>query len=231
MRRSGWKEAAIAVLFVALNTAVVIYGVGMENEVFSWKAFAQTYAPPGTDPGTVTSDPSGCFYDPATGQMIPGATISVSGAGTVTDDGFTDGCYDVALDGTAMMAGAQLSGPPSPLVLSIQAATLPIGCSVDPCWLPTAVMVPQGSVMQAGNLPDPGNPGYLTAPGCTTFYSPITFEGGGLGSAVTANNIPLLCVTPPAQAPILSTAGWLVLGLLLFGLGWIGLRQRGDEAA
>lgn len=225
--RKGWKEAAVAVVFITLNALVVIYGVGMDSEVFSWKAFAQTYVPPGTDPGTVTNDPSGCFYDPETGQIIPGATVSATG-GEVTDDGFTDGCYDILLQ-DSMMGMAELSGVNTTVV--VQPETLPLGCTVDPCWVPMLVNVPINTVLQPGNLPDAGNPGFLTAPGCTTFYSPIIFAQGGAGSAVIANNIPLNCTTIPAEAPLLGTVGWIALGLLLFGLGWLGLRQRDDEAA
>lgn len=227
MTRRGWKEAAIAILFVTLNALVVFYGVGMDSEVFSWKAFAQTYVPPGTDPGTVTSDPSGCFYDPATGQIIPGGTVSASG-GMVTDDGSSDGCYQIVVEGVGN-GRAQLGQAAPTLTVAIGVDSLPIGCSLDPCAQPPVSLdVAQGQVVQVGNLPDPGNPGFLTAPGCTTFNSPILFAGGAMGSAVTANNIALLCA---AQAPVLGTVGWLALGLLLFALGWVGLRQRGDEAA
>ncbi len=228
MMRSGWKEAAIAVLFVALNAAVVFYGVGMDSEVFSWKAFAQTYVPPGTDPGSVSADPSGCFYDKATGQIIPGATIAAAG-GSVTDDGASDGCYQIVVGGDPV---AQLGQLAPTLTVDISVASLPIGCTVDPCAQPPVLLnVMQGQVIQVGNLPDPGNPGFLTAPGCTTFNSPILFAGGAMGSAVTANNIALICLTPPAQAPLLGTVGWVALGILLFALGWLGLRQRADEAA
>jgi hypothetical protein len=223
-----------AVLFVAVNAVVVLYGVGLDFEPFSWKAFAQVYTPPGIDPSDVIGqNDNGCFYETETGLIISGGSISASGPGvTVVDDG-ADGCYLIQIEDPGP-AVAGLSGGTTALAvdLTIEMPLPGFGyCELDATCPEDAnpLFVPQGSVIQVGALPA-GN-GFLTAPGCTAFRPTIVFIDGFLGSAVIANNIALTCDFPEAPAPVLSIGGWIVAGALLLLAGFIGLRSRSRETS
>ncbi len=221
MRKLGsyWKEIGIAVVFVVLNGFFLVQVVGIHSSTFSWKAFAQVYGPqPGADadgdgvPDSVDPrpndyDPSGCFYDVNTGQIIPGGTVTPSQPGAVitTLPAPQAGCFQFQTD------------RPGTITLSFQ---VPQGCTLD-LSCPDLGIINPNPLADVGNPVDALNPGFLTAPGCTPWYTTIQLDINDVG--VIDNNIPLICGQP---APALSPVGWLAALGLLAGLAFFALRRR-----
>ena len=124
-------------------------------------------------------DPTGYFYNEATGEIISGGLVSVSGPGAITTfQTGASGYYQFTTDGT-----------PGTYTLAV---TLPPGydwsdtCLQDdpPAYDPTGN--PNPDVLGAG---EDGSTGYLTSNACTPFY--ITLDLAAGDPFIINNNLPL----------------------------------------
>jgi len=135
-------------------------------------------------PDCLDYDPSGYFYDEATGEIIAGGRVSVTGPGAVTivHDG-SSGFYQFTTDGTAGTYTITLTLPPS-YVLSRKCLR-----QDPPPFDPTGG--PNPTVL--GNGED-GATGFLTSNACTDYYFTFDLELGD--PFIINNNFPLKYVPP-----------------------------------
>ena len=131
-------------------------------------------------------DPSGYIYAAATGQIIPGGTIQLTGPGVVNIlmDGST-GQYSFITDGTA---GTYVLSYTPPAGYIIDPTRPEAGPFFDPSGGPDPTVLGSGE--------DSGNPGYLVdhSAGTNTYY--FTFELAPGDPLVINNNIPLVEIKP-----------------------------------
>ncbi|ESA34409.1 conserved repeat protein [Leptolyngbya sp. Heron Island J] len=132
-------------------------------------------------PNYQDADPAGYFYDEATGEMIPGGQISVSGPGAInlTHDGSATGFYEWFIDGTAGTYTMAVTPPPGYELSNTCLKQDP------PPFDPTGGVDP--TVL--GNYEDTGSAGFLTGNNCTIFYLSFNLDAGD--PFVINNNIPL----------------------------------------
>jgi len=135
-------------------------------------------------PDYLDCDPSGFIHDQATGQILAGGRIFVTGPGVVTivRDG-SDGCYEYWTDGTPGIYTITLTPPPG-YVLS--ETCLP---KDPPPFDPTGG--PNPTVL--GNGAD-GDTGYLTSNACPPYYFAFDLAPGD--PFVINNNFPLHVYVP-----------------------------------
>jgi len=131
-------------------------------------------------------DPTGYFYDEATGEIISGGLVSASGPGSITTyNTGASGYYRFETDGTA-----------GTYTLTV---TLPPGYD----WSETCLQGDPPSYDPTGN-PNPdvlgagedGSSGILTSNACTTFY--LTFDLASGDPFIINNNFPLQARPLPA---------------------------------
>jgi LPXTG-site transpeptidase (sortase) family protein len=132
-----------------------------------------------TIPNDLDYDPTGYFYDEATGEIISGGLVSASGPGAITTfQTGASGYYQFATDGT-----------PGTYTLAV---TLPPGYD----WSDTCLQSDPPAYDPTGN-PDPdvlgagedGSTGYLTSNACTSFYLTLDLAAGD--PFIINNNLPL----------------------------------------
>lgn len=130
--------------------------------------------------------PSGYAYDVATGQIVGGGSIAVSGPGAVTTlmDGRT-GQYSFITDGTP---GRYTLTYTPPIGYIIDPARPVAGPALDPTGGPDPYVL--------GSNENPLNPGYLTSatPASNPYY--LNFDLAGGDPFVIQNNIPLRLQVP-----------------------------------
>ncbi|MDJ0706453.1 MAG: SdrD B-like domain-containing protein [Leptolyngbyaceae cyanobacterium MO_188.B28] len=152
-------------------------------------------------PNYMDVDPAGYFYDEATGEIIAGGLISVSGPGAIniTNDGSATGFYQWFIDGTPGTYTMTVTAPPG-----YEFSTTCLKQDPPP-FDPTGGIDPT----VIGNYEDGGNPGFLTSNNCTTFY--LSFDLAAGDPFVINNNIPLkpISSTPicPAGQSLISSSG------------------------
>ena len=134
-------------------------------------------------------DPAGYFYDEATGEIIAGGLVSVSGPGGINlaHDGNATGYYQWFIDGTAGTYNMAVTPPPGYQLSAIclEQATF------DPTGGPDPTVV--------GNYEDGGNPGFLTGNECDPFY--LSFDLADGDPFVINNNIPFKQIFDYGDAP------------------------------
>jgi hypothetical protein len=165
-------------------------------------------------PNYLDFDPSGYLYDEATGEILVGGSISVSGPGVITviDDGSATGQYSWFHDGT--------QGDYTVTV------TYPAGYAASAVCLDLGILNP-------GATPDPlslgagenGGTGFLTSWDCASnsYYSVLRVDATNPANIIN-NNIPLAALTLSA-IPTLSGRGVMLLVLLLLISGALILRR------
>lgn len=160
-------------------------------------------------------DPSGYFYDEATGEIIAGGRVTIVGPSGINliQDG-SQGAYQF----TVSQAGTyriDISLPPgyvhSPTCLRQNPPPFDPTGAPPPCSGGPA----QCSLGNAEN----GTSGFLTSTACTPFYTEMTLAIGD--PPILNNNFALLAV-PPAPAPALSGPGIGIAVLALFGVAAAG---------
>ena len=131
-------------------------------------------------------DPTGYFYDEATGEIISGGLVSASGPGAITTyETGASGSYRFATDGS--------------VGTYTLAVTLPPGydwsdtCLQDdpPAYDPTGH--PNPDVLGAG---ENGTTGFLTSNACTSFY--LALDLAAADPFIINNNLPLKALPLPA---------------------------------
>ena len=131
-------------------------------------------------------DPSGYIYASATGQIVPGGTIQLTGPGVVNilTDGST-GQYSFLTDGTAGTYTLSYT-PPAGYIID------PTRPEAGPFFDPSGG--PDPAVLGSGE--DPGKPGYLLdySAGTNTYYFTLELAPGD--PLVINNNIPLVEIKP-----------------------------------
>jgi len=140
-------------------------------------------------PDYLDSDPQGFIYDEATGQILAGDRMSVTGPGVVTiDRDGSGGSYRFWTDGTSGTYTITLTPPPGYI---LSETCLP---KDPPPFDPTGGSNP--TVL--GNGED-GDTGYLTSKACTFYY--FTFDLA-LGDPIIINNNFALHVPNPVPNPV-----------------------------
>jgi hypothetical protein len=164
-------------------------------------------------PNYLDFDPSGYLYDEATGEILIGGSISVSGPGVITvlDDGSATGQYSWFHDGTQ-----------GDYILTV---TYPPGYAAS-------VVCPDLGVLNPDAIPDPlslgagenGSTGFLTSWDCgsNNYYSVLRVDATNPANIIN-NNIPLATLQP---IPTLSGRSMLSLVLLLLVSGSMILRRQ-----
>ncbi len=159
-------------------------------------------------------DPTGYFYDEATGEIISGGAVSVSGPGSVNllENG-SNGYYQFTVN---------------------QAGTYTLNITVPAGYELSSACADQGTLDVAQQTTDPfvlgstedGNSGYLSNAECSanTWYTIIEIGN----TQILANNIPLRNLSEPI--PTLSEWGMIFLCLFLAGLAVWQLRRRASPA-
>lgn len=170
--------------------------------------------------GQAPSTIEGCLYDEATGEVIPGGQVSVSGTAmaTVVQDGST-GCYviDVPLPGTVLLT---VSRPPDYASSNTCTATLaefdPTG-NAPPCQAmgPNTCVLGTDVIMNA-----------LSDPTCANnpFFKKFVIES--LDPEVLNNHFPLRRFSRPNIAPVISASGYVFLIALLLGVALLTLAPK-----
>jgi uncharacterized repeat protein (TIGR01451 family) len=163
-------------------------------------------------PNYLDFDPSGYLYDEATGQILIGGSISVSGPGAITviDDGSATGQYSWFHDGTQ-----------GDYTLTVN---YPAGYAASVVCLDLGVLNPDAT-------PDPlslgagenGSTGYLTSWDCgsNSYYSVLRVDATNPNNIIN-NNFPLAALAP---IPALTDRGVMLLLLLLLVSGVLILRR------
>ncbi|MFC1647471.1 GEVED domain-containing protein [Patescibacteria group bacterium] len=125
-------------------------------------------------------NPMGYFYNEISGQIIAGASISVTGPGLVTilEDG-SNGYYKWDFDGTP---GVYTMSYTLPGGWGDSIACLATTPAFDPTGQPNPVVL--------GDYEDSLNPGYLTSNTCTTYYLDFDLEADD--PIIINNNIALM---------------------------------------
>jgi hypothetical protein len=176
------------------------------------------------DPHPSVFDPTGCLYDEATGQVVHGGLVTVSGP----DPGRikiglngSSGCYQFSVVGL----------PADPNVeLYTLAITLPAGCTRSTACLedPNAPLDPTG---QADPLElGPFNvAGYINPRDCGSNPFYLSFELSDGDPTILNNNIPLQCAVGPVPAPAMSPWALVVVVLLLLVSAFVTLHVRRNE--
>lgn len=140
-------------------------------------------------------DPAGYFYDEATGQVIPGGLITVSGPGAIDlrNDGNATGYYQWFIDGTAGTYRMTVTPPPGyELSTSCLISTSPpspfdpTGLTPDPYPL--------------GELKDDGT-GALVSADCADNPFYLDFDLATGDPFIINNNIPLKVSSTPLSGP------------------------------
>jgi len=161
-------------------------------------------------------DPSGYFYDEATGQILTGGSVSVTGPGVVTiiDDGSATGQYQWSHDGTQGDYTMTVTFPPG---YAASLTCLDLGV-LNPDATPDPLSLGAG---------ENGSTGFLTdwTCGANSYYSILQVDATNPANIIN-NNIPLaaLALSP---IPTLSDRGVIVLVLLLLTAGILVLWRRG----
>jgi hypothetical protein len=210
------RDFGFATLAVVASMVVLDWVAGVPNGPFTWQAFAQVYdqqCPNGqtdtdgdgiadsNDPDVNEFNPSGCFYNRRTGEILESGSVSVvdaPGAYDVNLDG-SNGCFHIVShqDGEIVFEPT----PPPDCVLAGRLGIGPLDCPDKGTFSPTS-----GSLTPLGNGENPLNPGYLTSAACTDHYFAIDFPDRAADAcdpdkiplrptAVITNNIALLCPT------------------------------------
>jgi cysteine-rich repeat protein len=214
-----WRQLAIVTAVLLLNAGVVVQITGVAYEPFSWQAFAQVYLnngePPvgdnGVDPDAdaikgsgrdlnfEVFNPSGCFFNLATGTIVPGGSVTASSDCSCTEanipkgadpmDG-SMGCFAFSYDSGG--AGVTFDFTITPLLGCTLAAECP-----DQGSIATSSINPNPAGEQAvsiGNFPDDA---LTTLPAeCTPWASQVVLDDADASAVVNAainNNIPLDC--------------------------------------
>ena len=154
-------------------------------------------------PNHLDYDPTGYFYDEATGRIIKGGSVAVAGPGVVAiiQDG-SNGFYQWITDGT-----------PGVYTMTL---TLPLGYNASaiclrqdpPPFDPTGG--PNPTSLGAG---ENGATGFLTSPACTNFY--LTFNLAPGDPFILNNNIPLAAIAANTPVPTINEWGMIILSVLL----------------
>lgn len=168
-------------------------------------------------------DPTGYFYDEATGEIIPGGRVSIVGPAGINliQDG-SQGFYQF----TVSQAGTyriELTFPPG--YVGSPSCVRQDPPPFDPTGAPSPCT---GGPVQCtlGNAEN-GTSGFLTTSACTPFYREMTLAIGD--PPVFNNNFPLLAL-PPAPAPALSGVGTLAAVCGLVGVAALRFRRRRPTA-
>ena len=168
-------------------------------------------------------DPTGYLYDEATGRILTGARIGVSGPGPVTllADGST-GFYRF----TASVAGVYvLTIEQWPAGYVASATCLPQDPPpLDPSGAPNPLVLGNGEFGDSGFLA--GTAAFGPPNACTGFTRSFALEPGD--PLVIDNNVPLRRL--PHAAPVFSMGGWVAALLALGGAGLFGFARRGVPA-
>lgn len=131
-------------------------------------------------------DPTGYFYDEATGEIISGGLVSASGPGAITTfETGASGFYQFATDGTAGTYTLSVTLPPGH---DWSASCLRAD---PPAYDPTGQ--PDPDMLGAG---EDGTTGFLTSNACTTFYLTMDLAPGD--PFIINNNFPLVARPLPA---------------------------------
>jgi len=131
-------------------------------------------------------DPTGYFYDEATGEIISGGRVTASGPGAITTlETGASGYYQFATDGTAGIYTLTVTLPPG---YDRSKACLR---GDPPSYDPTGQ--PDPDSLGAG---ENGTTGFLTSSACTAFYLTLDLEPGD--PFIINNNIPLVARPLPA---------------------------------
>jgi hypothetical protein len=180
----------------------------------------------GSDPNEGEVDPTGCFYDEATGQVRGGGLVSVTGPGAVLQTDGSSGCYNFIVE------DGELNGPQTYVVTIEQVPTgcqLSTTCTVGGPIDATGPLDPrcQESPGPAATctLGDSGLDGDVLPPTCAAnpFVDTFILEAGD--PDVLNSNIPLTCGLP-APAPTMSWTGMAIAVILMIGSGLVAMRRR-----
>jgi cysteine-rich repeat protein len=224
---AGLKRVALIVVLAAANAFALLYVTGVAYEPFSWQAFAQVYdnlgeppvgdpindpdgdaiKSPQRDPDTSVFNPSGCFFNLASGAIVPGGLVSASCTGCgATEANVPNGPDPMdGSNGCFTFKYTMGPNPPSPPTGGIGAVfdftiTPPAHCVLAADCPDQGAFATSGSGVSApdpvsiGNFPNPALTTVSAA--CTPWYSKVTFDtedDSHVVSAVINNNIPLDC--------------------------------------
>jgi len=180
------------------------------------------------DPRPRIADPTGCFYDVLTGEIIPGGSVAAGGAGiTLVDDGSSTGCYSyLVAPPTTNTVTLNITPPADCRLASCPREDPPAFDAFDANNNPQSPCTPGGTsglTCIMGAFEDGGNPGFLTDAGCQPLAFELNYDDGD--GDVINNNIPLVCGAP-TPAPAMSQRGYLWAVLLLVIVGIVALRRR-----
>ncbi len=211
------RDIGLAALAVVASMVALDWVAGIPNGPFTWQAFAQVYdqqcpnaqtdtdgdgIADSNDPHPNDFDPSGCFYNRRTGEILDGGSVSVTdapGAYDVDNDGSNDGCFHIVSHEAGVITFEPT--PPTDCVLAGHLGIGQLDCPDKGTYTATS-----GTVVSLGNGEDPSNLGFLTSNACTDHYFTIDFPDRAADAcdpdklplrptAVITNNIALLCPT------------------------------------
>jgi len=162
-------------------------------------------------------DPTGYFYDSASGAIVVGGAISVScdvgSASFVNGDDGSNGFYQYIVTAT---------GDPSTCIQTIQP---PTGYVVDErCADLGTLAVASGPSPQVLGAGEEGSSGLLASAVCgdNPYYGTLALQPGD--AVVFNNNVPLRAIATPV--PLFSLWGVLAGGISLMAMGAGALRRR-----
>jgi hypothetical protein len=163
-------------------------------------------------PNYLDYDPTGYFYDEATGKILPGGHVVVTGPGAVTliQNG-SAGFYQFTIS-VAGVYTITVFPPPSAVASSTCLRQDPP--PIDPTGGPNPFVLGNG---------ENGGSGVLTSNACTPFY--LTMDLTPSDPVVIDNNVPFRVIVTPV--PTVSTPGLFVTIVILAMLAFRGLRRAG----
>jgi len=183
---AGVRTAVISIESNEITTpyTFAIQGTGVENDSDSDGIIDNVEGGSDRDndgvPNYQDYDPTGYFYDEATGEIISGGLVSASGPGAITTfETGTSGYYQFATDGTAGTYTLTLTLPPGHDWSTTCLQGDPP--AYDPTGQPDPDMLGPG---------EDGTSGFLTSNACTTFYLTLDLAPGD--PFIINNNFPLV---------------------------------------
>ncbi len=170
-------------------------------------------------PDSQDYDPTGYFYDSATGEIIPGGQISVScDIGTVAFVGGNDG--------NAGFYQYTVSGVGNPSTCTQTVSTIPPGYILDTaCPSLGQLSVPTGPAPHVLGAGESGSTGFLSSAVCVDnpYYDVFVIE---LGDAFVLNNNIAIRRSGIGTVPIPTLSQWalVILSIWLGGTGLLRIR-------